>query len=127
MGSAADLQRHQAVKASDAMLGVDHKIALTEGGVLQDVLGGASEIEVNTLHAQAIDRPGARVRVEAVAPDGTIEAVSVHGASAFALGIQWHPEWRVLENAHSRRLFAAFGEACRARAGGRAAPVRRAS
>ena len=36
--------------------------------------------------------------------------------AAFALAVQWHPEWRVLDNPVSRRLFAAFGAACRVRA-----------
>lgn len=96
---------------------IAHGIKLSEGGLLQQILGGVTEIEVNTLHGQAIDRPAERIAVEAVAPDGTIEAVSVTGAPAFAIGIQWHPEWRVLENAHSRALFEAFGNACRTRAG----------
>ena len=104
-----------------------HAVTLTEGGVLQAILDGASEIEVNTLHGQAIDRPGERVVVEAIAPDGTIEAVSVRDAPGFALGIQWHPEWKVREDPHSRRLFAAFGDACRAHALEKAIPARRAS
>lgn len=95
---------------------VVHSITLSEGGALQEILGGITEIDVNTLHGQAIDRPGARVAVEAVARDGTIEAVSITGALAFAIGIQWHPEWRVLENPHSRVLFQAFGDSCRTRA-----------
>ena len=37
----------------------------------------------------------------------------------FALAVQWHPEWQVLENPWSRRLFAAFGAAARARAAAR--------
>ncbi|MGI9494009.1 MAG: gamma-glutamyl-gamma-aminobutyrate hydrolase family protein, partial [Geminicoccaceae bacterium] len=93
-----------------------HSVTFTEGGLLQEILGGVREIDVNTLHGQAIDRPAERMTVEAVAPDGTIEAVSVNDTPAFAIGIQWHPEWRVLENPHSRRLFQAFGDACRARA-----------
>lgn len=104
-----------------------HAIKLTEGGVLQKILGGVDEIDVNTLHGQALDRPGEHVVVEATAPDGTIEAVSVRDAPAFALGVQWHPEWRVLENLHSKRLFAAFGDACRARAHEKAVLVRHAS
>ncbi len=104
-----------------------HRIALTKGGVLQKVLGGVDEIEVNTLHAQAIDRPGERIVVEATAPDGTVEAVSVQGAPGFALGVQWHPEWKVLDDQHSKRLFAAFGDACRARLLERSVPVRHAS
>lgn len=104
-----------------------HAIALTEGGVLQQILENESEIEVNTLHGQAVDRPGKGVVVEATAPDGTIEAISVPDAPGFVLGIQWHPEWRVLENSHSRRLFTAFGDACRTHAKGKAMPARRAS
>jgi putative glutamine amidotransferase len=75
---------------------------------------GAEEIMVNSVHTQAIDRLGEGLVVEAVAPDGTIEGVRVSGARRFAFGVQWHPEWRAAENPVSRRLFAAFGEACRA-------------
>jgi putative glutamine amidotransferase len=55
---------------------------------------------------------------EAVAQDGTIEAVSLPGAKGFLLGVQWHPEWRWSENPASRALFRAFGDAVAARAGG---------
>ena len=103
----------------DERYGLAHPIHLTPGGRLQELLGGATMIEVNSLHGQAIDRPADRLAVEAIAPDGTIEAVSVIDAPAFALAVQWHPEWRVLDNPISRRLFAAFGAACRARAASR--------
>jgi len=93
-----------------------HRVTLTPGGVLQGLLNGAAEIEVNSLHGQAIDRLAPGLTVEGVAPDGTIEAVSVPGAPAFALGVQWHPESGVPHNPISRALFAAFGDACRARA-----------
>ena len=92
-----------------------HAISLTPGSLLEDLLG-ASSVVVNSLHGQAIDRLAHGLAVEAVAPDGTIEAVRVTGARAFALGVQWHPEWQVLDNPVSRRLFAAFGAACRVRA-----------
>jgi putative glutamine amidotransferase len=69
---------------------------------------------VNSLHDQGIARLGAGLAVEASAPDGLIEAVSV-AARAFALGVQWHPEWRFAERPLSRDIFAAFGAACRAR------------
>ena len=32
---------------------------------------------------------------------------------AFALAVQWHPEWQVMKNPFSRALFAAFGDAAR--------------
>ena len=66
---------------------------------------------VNSLHSQGIDRPAPRLRVEAVAPDGQIEAVSLPEAR-FVVGVQWHPEYKALENPFSSALFAAFARAC---------------
>ncbi len=79
---------------------------------------GATEIMVNSLHGQAIDHPAPGMEVEAVAPDGTIEAVWVASAPGFAQGIQWHPEWRYAERPGSMAIFEAFGDACRARQSG---------
>jgi putative glutamine amidotransferase len=95
--------------------GPAHPVQIVPGGLIWDLLDRAGSIEVNSLHAQAIDRLADGLAVEAIAPDGTIEAVRVMDVPAFALAVQWHPEWRVLENPQSRRLFAAFGAACRAR------------
>jgi putative glutamine amidotransferase len=95
--------------------GPAHQVELVPGGMVQGLLDGAGTIQVNSLHAQGIDRLADRLAVEALAPDGTIEAVRVVDAPGFALAVQWHPEWRLLENPISRRLFAAFGAACRAR------------
>jgi putative glutamine amidotransferase len=50
---------------------------------------------------------------EATAPDGQIEAVRVRDAKAFAMAVQWHPEWKVLDNPDSVKIFTAFGNACR--------------
>ncbi len=75
---------------------------------------GAESIMVNSLHGQAIDRLAPGLAVEAVAPDGTIEAVRVETARNFALAVQWHPEWDVLGAPDRQRLFAAFGAACTA-------------
>ncbi len=97
-----------------------HPVRLRPGGLLQRILDGAETIVVNSLHGQGIDRLAPGLVVEAEAEDGTIEAVSVAGARAFALGVQWHPEWRVLEDPVSRRLFSAFARAVRARQATRA-------
>jgi putative glutamine amidotransferase len=80
------------------------------------VMGGAATIQVNSLHGQGIDRLAPGLVVEALAEDGTIEAVSAPECPGFMLGVQWHPEWRVQENPWSMRLFGAFAEAARARA-----------
>ena len=93
-----------------------HKVKLTQGGVLYGLTGGATEAMVNSLHAQAIDRLGDRLEVEAMSEDGVIEAVSVRGVETFALSVQWHPEHAIaLEWPLSQAMFTAFGEACRHR------------
>ncbi|MGO8915102.1 MAG: gamma-glutamyl-gamma-aminobutyrate hydrolase family protein [Stellaceae bacterium] len=88
-----------------------HRVSLVPGGLLER-LAGTRELTVNSLHAQGIDRLAPALAAEAAAPDGQIEAVR-HRTAPFVVGVQWHPEYRVLENAFGRALFAAFGAACR--------------
>ena len=90
--------------------GPAHSVALTPGGLLAS-LAGTEEVMVNSLHSQGIDRPGPQLFVEAVAPDGQIEAVSLPEAR-FVVGVQWHPEHKVLDNPFSSALFSAFARAC---------------
>lgn len=92
-----------------------HPVHVQPGGVLAG-LGLASETQVNSIHGQGIERLAPGFRVEAVAPDGLIEAVSVIEGKAFALGVQWHPEWQVSLNPDYLAIFQAFGDACRKRA-----------
>jgi putative glutamine amidotransferase len=91
--------------------GPKHLVRLT-GGLARIV--GVSDVMVNSVHSQAIDRPGEGLVVDARAEDGTIEAVSFPTAKAFVLGLQWHPEWRYAEHTASVAIFRAFGAACRA-------------
>ncbi|HBX54515.1 gamma-glutamyl-gamma-aminobutyrate hydrolase family protein [Pseudomonas sp. UBA2684] len=95
-----------------------HPLLVQPGGVLAG-LGLPSEIVVNSIHGQGVQRLAPGLRVEALAPDGLIEAFSVEGAQSFALGVQWHPEWQVRSNPNYLAIFQAFGEACRKRAGQR--------
>ena len=90
-----------------------HEVSLDPTGVLAD-LAGTSSAMVNSLHGQGIEQVGEGLAIEAVAPDGLIEAVRVESASWFGLGVQWHPEAIYDRNALSRSLFAAFGDAARA-------------
>jgi putative glutamine amidotransferase len=99
----------------EVQYGPAHEVRVTPGGLLHR-LAGAERFAVNSLHRQGIDRLAARLLPEAWAQDGTVEAVSVEDARAFALGVQWHPEWKVTENPVSLRLFRAFGDAMRANA-----------
>ena len=91
-----------------------HKIMLEPGGILQKILKGATETNVNSLHGQGIDQLAPGLAVEARAEDGLVEAFSVPFAPGFTLALQWHPEWKLTDNPDSLKMFAAFGDACRA-------------
>lgn len=91
-----------------------HQIDIAEGGLLHRISGMRHAL-VNSLHAQGVDRPGPGVAVEATAPDGIVEAISVPGAKAFAFAVQWHPEWPVPIEGLNKLIFEAFGAACRER------------
>lgn len=91
-----------------------HSVLVQSGGVLSRILGNSAPIFVNSLHTQGIQALAPGLASEAVAPDGLIEAASVTNAGTFQLGVQWHPEWHVDEDATSRKLFAEFGRACSA-------------
>lgn len=97
----------------DIAFGIRQSVMVKEGSCLAAVLG-AGEVRVNSLHRQAISDIAPRLAVEALAEDGTIEAVSVIGAKAFAVGVQWHPEYWAQTDAPSKALFKAFGDAARA-------------
>jgi len=101
-----------------------HRVRFAEDGVLRALAGGATAM-VNSVHEQGIDRPAQRLIAEGWAEDGLVEAARVADAPGFALGVQWHPEWRYAEDALSRALFAAFGDAARAHA--RLRPITRAA
>lgn len=97
----------------DVIFKLRHDVRLIPDGVFAGLLG-AEVIRVNSLHGQAIETPGDRVVIEGWAEDGTPEAISIKDAPGFALGVQWHAEWKTWENAVNRTLFEAFGEAMRA-------------
>jgi putative glutamine amidotransferase len=101
----------------DVQYGPSHPVTLPEGSLLRE-LAGTDTVEVNSLHRQGVARLADGVTVEAVADDGLIEGFRVDGAKAFALAVQWHPEWKVTENPFSAAIFKTFGDACRAYATG---------
>ncbi|MFC0401079.1 gamma-glutamyl-gamma-aminobutyrate hydrolase family protein [Paraburkholderia rhizosphaerae] len=96
----------------DTQYGPSHLLQVVNGGLLSRLASDAQTVHVNSLHAQGIERLGEGLTVEARAPDGLIEAVSVTRARAFALGVQWHPEWKFAADPLSRAIFRAFGDAC---------------
>ncbi|MBT8135499.1 MAG: gamma-glutamyl-gamma-aminobutyrate hydrolase family protein [Gammaproteobacteria bacterium] len=102
----------------DGQYGPAHPVTLEPGGILAR-LADTLEQTVNSLHAQGIDRLAHGLSVEARAHDGLIEGFSVAGASAFALAVQWHPEWKPHMNPFYAATWRAFGAACRERAASR--------
>jgi putative glutamine amidotransferase len=116
---------HRSPKSDDVDIryAPSHAINIRAGGMLEKILG-KRETLVNSIHRQGIKRLAPRLAVEATASDGIIEAVSVRDAKTFAFGTQWHPEFRAMDNPDSVKIFAAFGEAVRAYARKRSAPVK---
>jgi putative glutamine amidotransferase len=91
-----------------------HAVALARGSRLQRLAGGP-RLRVNTFHHQAVDVPGAGLRVVARAPDGTAEAIE-DPTRPFLLGVQWHAETLVEDPAHAA-VFTALVDAAERRDG----------
>jgi putative glutamine amidotransferase len=89
-----------------------HGMEFVAGGMLEKI-SGVRTTKVNSLHSQGVNQLGTGLREEAIAEDGLIEAFSVTDSPGFTLAVQWHPEWKVLENSVSLAIFTAFGDACR--------------
>jgi len=97
----------------DVRFSIRQDVHLAAGGTLAGILA-AETLRVNSVHRQGVGTLAPGLQVEAVAPDGTIEAVRVADAPGFAIGVQWHPEYWIESDVPSARLFAAFGRAVRA-------------
>ena len=95
---------------NDLKFAIRHPVYVHDNTCLYRILG-AGEIMVNSVHQQGIKTLAPRLLAEAVAPDGTIEAVSVKDVTTFALGVQWHPEYWATSDEPSRKIFKAFGKA----------------
>jgi putative glutamine amidotransferase len=100
---------------NDERFGFKHDIDFETDSKLAALLG-ARCIKVNSVHRQVIGKLSPRLIVEGRAPDGTIEAVRVRNAKAFAFGVQWHPEYWSASDPASGAIFRAFTDAARERA-----------
>ncbi len=111
----AQFQDHRSVSGQPAAVqyAAVHAVQVLPGGQLAQIVGRAS-FDVNSLHGQAVNQLAPGLRVEAVAPDGLVEAFSVETAPGFNLCVQWHPEWQARSNPVSMQMLTAFGDAARA-------------
>ena len=70
-----------------------HGIAITPGTLLARIIG-ATAMQVNSSHHQAVRDPGPHAAINAQASDGVVEGVE-DGRYRFCLGVQWHPEFLI--------------------------------
>lgn len=90
-----------------------HDVQIHEGSMFHKLCGKTS-VRVNTFHHQAIKDPAACLTVDAISPDGIIEAVHEEG-HPFLFAIQSHPEFYYKKETddHSLAIFTAFINACK--------------
>jgi putative glutamine amidotransferase len=92
-----------------------HGVSLDSGGLFSRLTGGASEVRVNSLHGQGIDRLASDLTAEAISEDGIIEGVRLKD-DTFCVGVQWHAEYAPQKHALSDGLYREFLRACTAHA-----------
>jgi putative glutamine amidotransferase len=85
---------------------IPHRISVDADSNLARIMG-TTDIEPQSWHHQAIDRPGDGLRVVARAPDGIVEAVE-HDSHPALIAVQWHPELTADRDPTQAALFDAF-------------------
>lgn len=88
-----------------------HSVTLVKGAPLQRLLD-KERLAVNSYHHQAVRDLSSHLQPMAYAEDGLVEAVYAP-AHTFVWAVQWHPEFSWAVDADSRKIFAAFVNACR--------------
>ena len=89
---------------------LSHSVHLERHSRLAEVFGDR-EIQVNSLHHQAVKEVGNGLRVTARASDGIVEGLE-GGDTAWVAGVQWHPEWLLDDDPRMKGLFETFVVKC---------------
>lgn len=112
-----DLLRHHSPESENLAVMFDHHhpVDLTAGGMLATEIG-KERITVNSVHYQGVGRLAEGLAVEALAPDGLVEAYAARPNGAPLLAVQWHPEWETDKNPDSQAFFRLLGKAARGEA-----------
>jgi len=84
---------------------VTHEVAIDPVSRLCGLLG-SENVEVNSLHHQAVKTLGEGLQAVAWAPDGIIEGIELMDAG-FVVGVAWHPE-DLVGREEALALFAGF-------------------
>jgi putative glutamine amidotransferase len=107
--------RHQGVTSVDhsdadgrARTALMHRVRLEPDSRLAQLID-ETNIEVNSLHHQAVKAVAPQLKVTGTSEDGVIEALESDGRR-FLIAVQWHPE-EIDDLPWVRRLFAGFAHA----------------
>ena len=92
-----------------------HAVKVRGEGTRLGAILGTLELDVNSMHHQAIKTLGQGLTDVAWAPDGIVEGVELADGDRFVVGVQWHPEELVARDPAARGLFAALVGAARGR------------
>ncbi len=87
-----------------------HRVNVLPGSLVEQLLG-PGPFMVNSLHHQAVNKPGQGVVISGKADDGIAEMLEVTG-HRFVVAAQFHPEEIYLKESTNARLFASFVQAC---------------
>ncbi|RCW50681.1 MULTISPECIES: gamma-glutamyl-gamma-aminobutyrate hydrolase family protein [unclassified Halanaerobium] len=84
-----------------------HSIEIRKNTRLAKIIEKEEKIAVNSYHHQAIEKVGKGLTVNAVAPDGIVEAVEDQNYP-YLFGVQWHPEMMSARDSLQLRIFEDF-------------------
>jgi putative glutamine amidotransferase len=90
---------------------LQHNVKLDADSRLASILG-STQVAVNSLHHQSINRPAPGAVITGYSPDGVVESIEMPDKH-FVLSVQWHPEDLYGNDDAMKRLFESFIEAAR--------------
>ncbi|MEL7543965.1 MAG: gamma-glutamyl-gamma-aminobutyrate hydrolase family protein [Pseudomonadota bacterium] len=105
-----DIYTSFAAKPRDRTVFPKMPVTIAEGSFLARTLG-RTDLKVNSLHHQAVDRLGDGMIEVANDEFGIVQGIERQG-ERFCVGVQWHPEFLFYHPAQ-RRLLKAFVQAAR--------------
>ncbi len=88
-----------------------HKINIKENSLLFDIIK-KKEIDVNSIHHQAVKEVSPKVQEAGITEDGIVESIFLKDKK-FVLGVQWHPEVLYKDFEEQFMLFKAFINSCK--------------
>ena len=90
---------------------IRHNVMLAKPGRLAEICG-IGQWNVNSYHCQAVEKMPKELAVSAICDDGIIEAVEARDKKFF-VGVQFHPELLVPDDAAAVKLIKKFIESAK--------------